>query len=201
MRFGHLCRAVVWFCNRAATLGYHFIVFFTMIALIMPYNLSSDTCSLSSRLSYHALSCDDLSRLESLRPIVAPHIERILDDFYAHIASDSKAAMILLDGARRQRAKQAQLRHWLDHVLSGAIDHGYVEAVTRIGQAHVRAGVDLRLFIGGYGFVLRQLQSQPFQFQISHTLTICITVEFIYMLCHFSLFLFIHCNIMKVYFQ
>lgn len=112
---------------------------------------------LSARLAYNAITSEDLFQLRAFRAIVAPYLESILDDFYNHVSEDEQAAAIFIDNNQQQRAKAAQLSHWRDRVFSGKFDESYVGAVTRIGLAHLRAGVDLRLYIGGYSFILNKL--------------------------------------------
>ncbi len=95
--------------------------------------------------------------LEHVRTIVEPHIDAILDIFYAHVATSPAAAALFASPASQQRARAAQKAHWLSFVLAGRLDDQYLAAARAIGDRHFRAGVDLLYYTGAYALVLNEI--------------------------------------------
>ena len=56
-------------------------------------------------------------------------------------------------------AQGRQTDHW-QMISSGAFDGRYAEAVTKVGEAHARIGLEPSLYIGGYALVLETLISK-----------------------------------------
>jgi diguanylate cyclase (GGDEF)-like protein len=114
-------------------------------------------------LATHMALCEfeegDLALLRDFRDVIAPKMETVLERFYRHLENDPEANRILAAQDVRQQAKQAQTRHWLDRVFSGRFDADYERAAAQIGYSHLKTGVDLRLFIGGYRYILQEFRT------------------------------------------
>lgn len=107
--------------------------------------------------SFLAIDDATVSTLNEFAPLIAPHLDEILDALYARIASSEVASGTFTTKESMVRARQQQRRHWLEHVFLGKFDDKYVEDTCAIGKAHHRLGVDLRLYMGAYAVVLNEL--------------------------------------------
>jgi len=85
----------------------------------------------------------DAARLAAFVPIVRPNISSIIDHFYARAMTSPEAARVIRDEAQLQRLR-ATLRQWLGELLGGPHDEAYFARRERIGQVHVRVGLDSR---------------------------------------------------------
>ena len=79
-----------------------------------------------------------------------------LDAFYDRIRATPETRRFFRDEAHIDRAKSAQVGHW-DAIIEGRVDDDYGRAVTAIGRAHARIGLEPRWYIGGYGVLLAEL--------------------------------------------
>lgn len=90
-------------------------------------------------------------------PQIEPHLDGILDTFYARVAESRSATALFSSPESLGRAREAQKHHWLTYVLRGRFDLQYLRAARAIGQTHYKVGVDLMFFTGGYSIVLSEL--------------------------------------------
>jgi methyl-accepting chemotaxis protein len=116
---------------------------------------ATDT-SIDTRLNFIRMDGETRSMLRSMRPMIARVLPGILDEFYAHVTKYQDVARFFPNPAIMHHAKEMQSKHW-DTVAEAAFDNGYVESVTRIGQAHNRLGLEPRWYIGGYALVITGL--------------------------------------------
>lgn len=104
------------------------------------------------------LSLDDKTRavLADFRPVVETHLDDLLGDFLDYVAAWPE--MRALTGSAEGVAclREAQGRHLLN-LFSGEFDEGYFARVSRMGQAHEKAGLEPRWYLGAYGHVLKRL--------------------------------------------
>ena len=84
-----------------------------------------------------------------------PSLPQILDDFYRAISKNDELRP-LLDGsdAQIEKLKKAQLNHW-QHILTHSPDMDFEHQAVRIGEAHVRIGLNVEWYLTAYGKVLR----------------------------------------------
>lgn len=104
---------------------------------------------------YVGFDAKDADAIVSLKPIVAPHFERIVDEFYdVLLQSPGASAVLLVDDGRLHRLRDS-LEDWLDTFFSGVYGAEFEEQRNRIGRAHVRVGLPQRYMITGIE-ILRQ---------------------------------------------
>lgn len=84
-------------------------------------------------------SSADVARLVALQPIIAKHGPGITARFYARLAEVPETAK-LIDG-RVDALRKTHLA-WLESLVGGVYDEGYLASRWRIGLAHVRVGLD-----------------------------------------------------------
>jgi methyl-accepting chemotaxis protein len=115
-----------------------------------------DNSDLKNRLRF--LGLDDRGRdvLRRLAPLIRQNIGGALDIFYDKIRKVPETAAFFRNDDHMKGAKRRQEEHW---GIVGTADYteSYVDAVTKVGKAHARIGLEPRWYIGGYALVVEQL--------------------------------------------
>ena len=107
--------------------------------------------------SYVSLTEEDAALLARFRATAEPAFPAIADDFYAVIRMHAGAFAVFKDEAQARRL-HASLQVWLGELLGGTYDEAYVERHARIGQVHVRVGLELRYMVTAMSRVRVSLQ-------------------------------------------
>jgi PAS domain S-box-containing protein len=107
--------------------------------------------------SYVGLTEEDEALLARFRTVAAPGFPAIADEFYAVLRMHAGAFAVLKDEAQARRL-HASLQVWLGELLGGTYDGAYVERHARIGQVHVRVGLEPRYMITAMSRVRVSLQ-------------------------------------------
>lgn len=100
----------------------------------------------------------DMEVLKSLRPVVEPHLEGLVDDFYQMLLEMPDTAVFLQDEARLTRLKKSH-RDWLLGLFEGPFDDRYYSRLRRIGHAHVRIGLSAHFVYVAMNFIRQHLKS------------------------------------------
>ncbi len=79
----------------------------------------------------------DIEVLKGLLPVVEPHVETIVSDFYNLLLEIPDTAKFLKDAARLAWL-QEQHQKWVLALFQGPYDEHYFQRLQRIGHAHVR---------------------------------------------------------------
>jgi uncharacterized membrane protein (DUF373 family)/hemoglobin-like flavoprotein len=98
----------------------------------------------------------DIEILSGLLPVVSPHAETIVLDFYNLLLSIPDTAKFLKDEAKLARLRQAH-QQWLLALFEGPYDERYFQRLQRIGHAHVRIGLSAHFVYVGMNLVRRHL--------------------------------------------
>jgi PAS domain S-box-containing protein len=107
--------------------------------------------------SYVGLTEEDASLLARFRAAAEPTFPAIADEFYAVIRMHAGAFAVFKDEAQARRL-HASLQVWLGELLGGVYDEAYVERHARIGQVHVKVGLELRYMVTAMSRVRVSLQ-------------------------------------------
>jgi PAS domain S-box-containing protein len=107
--------------------------------------------------SYIGLTDADAALLSRLRAAAEASFPAMADEFYAIIRMHAGAFAVLKDEAQARRL-HASLQVWFGELLSGPHDEAYVERHARIGQVHVRVGLELRYMVTAMSRVRVSLQ-------------------------------------------
>ncbi|MEX2629831.1 MAG: protoglobin domain-containing protein [Tistlia sp.] len=116
--------------------------------------MSSDY--LKERLAFAQIDSETGALLRAAKPWLEQVLPGILDSFYRHIDAFPETAAFFPDARTKQHARDAQFEHW-KLILDGRFDQTYVASVRRIGEVHQRLGLEPRIYIGGYSFLLTSL--------------------------------------------
>jgi signal transduction histidine kinase len=92
--------------------------------------------------SYVGWTDDDLLRVRSIFPLVKPHIDTLIDDFYAEIERHPEARQVITGGTEQINRLKKSLKGWLAELFSGYYDREYVERRWRVGYRHVEIGLN-----------------------------------------------------------
>jgi signal transduction histidine kinase len=84
---------------------------------------------------------EDAARLAALRPLLAPHIPPLIDDFYEEISRHELARKVITGGDAQVQRLKGTLHVWVSELFSGQYDESYVMRRWRVGWRHV----DIRL--------------------------------------------------------
>ncbi len=107
--------------------------------------------------SYVGLTDEDARLLAQLRSHAEPHFRAIADEFYAVIRLHEGALLVLKDEAQAQRL-HASLQVWLRDLLDGPYDVDWAERQARVGQVHVKVGLELRYMVSAMSRIRVSLQ-------------------------------------------
>jgi len=99
----------------------------------------------------------EMETLKSLLPVVEPHADRLVNDFYQLFQQMPDAAKFLQDEARLARLTAAH-RAWLLTLFQGPFDERYYHRLQRIGHTHVRIGLSAHFVYVGMNFLRLELQ-------------------------------------------
>lgn len=108
------------------------------------------------RLAFLGIDDATADALRDLQPLVAAHIDAILDDFYAHLMKNKElAALFGKDGPGHARVQQR--RYWLEHLFAGVFDDAYMQRAAAVGRSYERMGLEPRWFVAAYCFILNRV--------------------------------------------
>lgn len=85
---------------------------------------------------------EDERRVVSLGAYIAPHFERLIDDFYDEIQKHEATSRVLVGGQPQIARLKNTLLLWLRRLFEGNYDQAYVEARWRVGWRHVEINLD-----------------------------------------------------------
>jgi hypothetical protein len=94
--------------------------------------------------------------LEAFRPVVEAHLDDLVADFLEYASAWPEMKPLTQSPEGIACLREAQGRHLLN-LFSGSFDEGYFARVSRMGQAHERAGLEPRWYLGAYGHMLKRL--------------------------------------------
>ncbi len=94
----------------------------------------------------------DMETLKGLLPVVAPHAETIVSDFYELLLTIPDTAKFLKD-ATKLAWLRAQHQQWLLALFQGPYDERYFQRLQRIGHAHVRISLSAHFVYVGMNLI------------------------------------------------
>jgi uncharacterized membrane protein (DUF373 family)/hemoglobin-like flavoprotein len=99
----------------------------------------------------------EVETLRTLLPLIEPHADQLVSDFYQLFRQMPDAAKFLQDETRQSRLMVAH-RTWLLALCQGPFDDRYYQRLQRIGHAHVRIGLSAHFVYVGMNFLRLQFQ-------------------------------------------
>ena len=114
--------------------------------------IANKTESLDERISFIKFDQREMDALIGAKPVIDAALDDVLSEFYSQVSAYETTISFFQDDAHMQGAKNAQITHW-QSITNANFDDDYVDAVTRIGLAHARIGLEPRWHIGGYALL------------------------------------------------
>ncbi|MDB5391928.1 MAG: gchK [Planctomycetaceae bacterium] len=85
---------------------------------------------------------EDAQRIQEAQAILLPHLNPVIDDFYATIEKFPEAVKVITGGsAQIERLKQT-LHGWVRELLTGPYEQDYILRRWKVGYRHVEIGLD-----------------------------------------------------------
>ncbi len=116
----------------------------------------SSTPDPAAPVSIPTLDAKTRAVLADFRPVLEAHLDDIVAAFLSYATAWPEMRTISQSPQAMQCFREAQGRHLLN-LFSGEFDEGYFARISRMGQAHERAGLEPRWYLGAYGHVLKRL--------------------------------------------
>jgi hemoglobin-like flavoprotein/uncharacterized membrane protein (DUF373 family) len=90
---------------------------------------------------HYGFTGDDEALLKAFQPLAAQHQEHFTTEFYNHLYGIPETTAIL-NNSNRKRLRELN-GNWFMALFSGTYDNHYMNHLTRIGHAHVKAGLSV----------------------------------------------------------
>lgn len=101
---------------------------------------------------------EDVEYLRGLHESAEKYADAVTEDFYDHLLAFEESRAFFSDPAVLARVKSAQKQYFL-RLTQGDYDAAYVEDRLRVGTAHERINLPLKLYLGAYNFYLQTVAS------------------------------------------
>jgi len=111
---------------------------------------------LDQRMAFMRFDHRSRAALKAAKPMVDGEIQAALDSFYDQVRAYPEVRELFASRAQMDAAQARQGDHWRK-LASAEFGPDYAAGVQRVGQAHVRAGLEPRWYIGGYALVAEHL--------------------------------------------
>jgi methyl-accepting chemotaxis protein len=111
---------------------------------------------LDQRMAFMRFDHRSQAALKAAKPVVDQEIHAALDVFYDQIRAYPEVRQMFANRAQMDGAQARQGDHWRK-LATAEFGPGYAADVQRVGQAHVRVGLEPRWYIGGYALVAEHL--------------------------------------------
>jgi PAS domain S-box-containing protein len=93
---------------------------------------------------YVGWTSEDADRAAALGPLVSPHADELIADFYAEIRRHPESARVITGGSAQVAHLAGLLGKWLKELLAGNYDESYIARRWRVGYRHVEIGLEQR---------------------------------------------------------
>ena len=110
----------------------------------------------AERIRFYRIDDEAKSALRDFRPIVDKALPELLKGFYDHLRRWPAIAQVFKNEAAFTHARTGQAEHWR-RLLQANFDQAYLDSVQKIGKTHADLGVDPTVYVGGYAYVLAEL--------------------------------------------
>lgn len=128
-----------------------YIVIAKKRGIVMP-----NTEMIEERLRFLEIDQDVIEELRNAKQLIEPELDRMLEEFYAHLLDEPQVKRVFADDKSMERARAAQKDHWLQTLFDGKFKSAYFDKAQRIGRSHARVGLTPNWYIGGYAKMLVQ---------------------------------------------
>jgi methyl-accepting chemotaxis protein len=110
----------------------------------------------AERVRFFRIDDEAKGALRDFKPVVDQALPDLLKGFYDFIRRWPAATQAFKNEAAFTHARTAQAEHWR-RLLQANFDQAYLDSVQKIGKAHADLGVDPTIYVGGYAYILAEL--------------------------------------------
>lgn len=122
-------------------------------------SMGLDQEEIARRKKFLELDDKDVERLRRLHDLAAKYAGPVIEEFYDHLLRFDESRVFFKDPAVLERVKAAQKSYFLD-LTRGVYDTSYIESRLKIGLAHERINLPIKLYLGMYSFYLRSIATR-----------------------------------------
>lgn len=117
---------------------------------------SAENLAVAAASSHPELDARTRQLLTEFRPVVEQRIDDVIAEFLQYVSAWPEMRLLTQNAEGIACLRREQGRHLLN-LFSCEFDQGYFARVSRMGQAHEKAGLEPRWYLGAYGHVLKIL--------------------------------------------
>jgi signal transduction histidine kinase len=92
--------------------------------------------------SYIGWTAADVDRVRAAGSVLQPHLQPVIDDFYAEISRHAQTRKVIEGGQTTVDRLKATLLRWLQDLLAGPRDREYVARRWQVGKRHIEVGLE-----------------------------------------------------------
>ena len=119
-------------------------------------NIEMTKAAETESLAHPELDAETRRLLAEFRPVVEQRIDDVIAEFLDYVSAWPEMRLLTQSAEGIACLRREQGRHLLN-LFSCQFDEGYFARVSRKGQAHEKAGLEPRWYLGAYGHVLKML--------------------------------------------
>lgn len=112
--------------------------------------------AIHERIQFIGLTSHDLGVISAWRAAADAAIDRLIDEFYAHISATS-ATKSILDRHTTVERQRPMIRRYIGGMFTGVIDDAYIAGRRHVGGVHDRIDLDTNWYVGMYEVIRRVL--------------------------------------------
>ncbi|WP_438434488.1 protoglobin domain-containing protein [Gorillibacterium sp. sgz500922] len=101
------------------------------------------------RLEMIKLTEQDMAVLRTIKPLMEPHLQAVVDDYYDSLVKVSKLKAIIYLHSSVERLKGTMRRHLME-ILDGRIDPTFMEKRIRIAVMHNKIGLEPKWYMAAF---------------------------------------------------
>lgn len=109
----------------------------------------TDSRQLSLQLNMIDLTVTDLNVIRSIQPLIAAHLEDIVEAFYRSVVSIKELEQIISNNSMVEHLKMTMRQHLLE-LLNGQLNDDFVQKRLRIAEIHHRIGLEPKWYMGAF---------------------------------------------------
>jgi rsbT co-antagonist protein RsbR len=108
------------------------------------------------RRAFVDLKPEDLKRIATIKDLVVRNADQYAAAFFAHLAEIDEAVGLMRNRSLLEEAKRLKHEH-LIALVQGDYGREYMEQRVRLGMLYSRAGLDVRVFLGAFHVMMREI--------------------------------------------
>lgn len=108
-----------------------------------------DDAKLKVQMKMIDLTVEDLKILKAIQPLVAEHIDEVVDSFYKTILEIEELKKIIANNSTVERLRSTLQQHLIE-LFNGNINFEFVEKRMKIAEIHQRIGLEPKWYMGAF---------------------------------------------------